>query len=89
LNYPCIDLILKSSYYDITVCYWFVVVWDYTVEDLLIIVKSSKLIDSICKDGKVTFMEVSGAIIYPLVTNYIIAYEEKFVFNIDYSFLKQ
>jgi hypothetical protein len=47
----------------------------------MIIVKSSMLIDSICKDEKVTFLEVSDAIIFPLVANYIIAYEEKFVFN--------
>jgi hypothetical protein len=50
----------------------------------MIIVKS-KLSDSICKDEKVTFMEVSDAIIYSLVTYYIIAYKEEFVFNIDYT----
>jgi hypothetical protein len=53
----------------------------------MIIVKSN-LSDSICKDEKVTLMEVSNAIIYPLVTNYIIAYEEKFVFNYCLLLLK-
>jgi hypothetical protein len=42
--------IIRVSYYDIMVCRWFVVVWDDTIQDLLIILKPSKLIDSNCKD---------------------------------------
>jgi hypothetical protein len=45
-----------------------------TVKDLVIIVKLSMLIDSIIR-RQVTLLEVSDATIYPLVTNYIIAYK--------------
>jgi hypothetical protein len=45
-----------------------------TVKDLVIIVKLSMLIDSIVR-RQVTLLEVSDATIYPLVTNYIIAYK--------------
>jgi hypothetical protein len=81
-----IELIfIRVFYYDIMVFRWFVVVWDDTIQDLMIIVKS-KLNDSIRKDEKVRLMEVSYVIIYSLVTNYTIAYEEKFIFNIIYFF---
>jgi hypothetical protein len=51
-------------YYDIMVCF-ICELFEMTSSKISLYSKSSKFIDYICKDEKVTLLEVSNAIIYP------------------------